>query len=61
MIIIMYSDGESIKSVIVFETDRNHCLTQLQDEGYLIVKEDRVPAGADCADYYPQLDGDERR
>ena len=54
MRVISYSDGESITSVIVFEADRNYCLTQLQDEGYLIVKEDKVPPETDYADRYPR-------
>ena len=62
MKVIAYSDGERIGSIVVYEADLSTCLTNLQNEGYLIVGEDKVPApkGRNF-NRYPQIDGDGRR
>lgn len=57
MKVIAYSDGEKIGSIVVYETDLSACLTNLQNEGYLIIGEDKVPAPRDRNyDRYPQID-----
>lgn len=62
MRVIAYDDGESIKTLMVHEIDFSACLTNLQNEGYLIIGEEKVPVpkGRNF-DRYPQLEGDERR
>ena len=62
MKVIAYLDGERIESIVVYEADLSACLTNLKNEGYLIVSEEDVPApkGRNL-DRYPQLEGDERR
>jgi hypothetical protein len=62
MKIVTYSDGERIESVVVYEADLSVCLTNLQNEGYLIVREEKVPAPkGKNFDRHPQIGGDERR
>lgn len=62
MKVISFSDGESIESIVVYEADLSACLTNLQNEGYLIIGEEKVPAPrVRSSDRYPPLNGDERR
>jgi len=62
MKIVAYSDGERIESIVVYEVDLSICLTNLRNEGFLIVGEEDVPAPKDRNfDRYPQIERDERR
>ena len=62
MKIIAYSDGEKIENIVVFDADLSTCLTNLQNEGYLIVAEENIPAPRiKNSNRYSHLYGDERR
>jgi hypothetical protein len=62
MRIVAYSDGERIRSIVIYEADLNDCLTRLREDGYLVVSERRMPAPeADQPGHFPQREVDERR
>ena len=62
MKVIAYSDGERIGSIVVYEADLSACLTNLQNEGYLIVGLENVPnTRVRNFDRCLQTEGDERR
>ncbi|MFA5393935.1 MAG: hypothetical protein WC081_02440 [Candidatus Ratteibacteria bacterium] len=44
MMEISYSDGENIQTLLIHEVDIHACRIRLQEEGYLIVGEEKVPA-----------------
>ncbi|MFH2068428.1 MAG: hypothetical protein ABII89_03070 [Candidatus Omnitrophota bacterium] len=61
MKVIAYSDGERIESIVVFEDDRSACLTSLQNDGYLIVGEEEIPASrVRNFNRYSRVERDER-
>ena len=62
MKVIAYSDGERIGSIVVYDADLSTCLTNLQNEGYLIVGEENIPnSRVRNFDHYPQLEGNGKR
>ncbi len=62
MMIVAYSDGERIRSLIIYEADLKDCLARLRGDGYLVVSERRMPASeTDRPGRSPQREVDERR
>jgi len=59
---VSYVDSDGVKNVLIYEADLIDFRLRLQDEGYLIIGEEKVPATkARGTGRYPKPEENERR